>query len=87
MINWRSIEKDGYPINDHKAYLVTDGKEISTTNISGIRHFKGDGNPTFTFKRWSGDENTYEDNGCCSGIRMFELKPTHWCPTDELNLP
>ena len=40
-----------------------------------------------TFKGWIGDENTYEDNSCCSGERMFDLIPTHWCPTDELNLP
>jgi len=87
MINWRSIKEAGYPKNHHITYLVTNGKEISTTNIHGSTLFKGDGNPVFTFKGWSGDENTYEDNNCCSGERMFDLVPTHWCPVDELNLP
>jgi hypothetical protein len=87
MINWRSIAEVGYPTNSHKTYLVTDGKDISTSDVSGSTHFKGDGNPIFTFKGWSGDENTYEDNSCCSGERMFHMVPTHWAPTDEINLP
>jgi hypothetical protein len=80
MINWRSIEEVGYPKKDNKTYLVTDGKYISTTDIHGSTHFKGDGNPTFTFIGWSGDDS-------CSGERIFDMKPTHWCPTDEINLP
>jgi len=87
MINWRCIAEVGYPTNSHKKYIVTDGKDISTTECHGITHFKGDGNPTFTFKGWSGDENTWEDNSCCSGERVFDMTPTHWAPVDEINLP
>lgn len=87
MIDWRNIEEVGYPKDSNKKYLVTDGKDISTTDIAGSTLFKGDGNPVFTFKYWSGDDNTWEDNQCCSGERMFDMKPTHWCPVDELNLP
>ncbi len=87
MINWRSIEKDGLPTNGSKKYIVTDGKDISTSDVRGTTRFKGDGNPIFTFEGWSGDDNTFDDNQCCSGTRMFEMKPTHWCPIDELNLP
>ena len=86
MINWRSIKEVGLPTEDTK-YLVTDGKDISTTNVSGITRHKGDSKPTFTFYGWSGDDNTYEDNECCSGTRMFDIIPTHYCPTDEINLP
>jgi len=87
MINWRNIKTEGYPTNGNIKYLVTDGKDISTTEASGNTHFKGDGNPIFTFSKWSGDDNTYEDNQCCSGPRCFDMTPTHWCPTNELNLP
>jgi hypothetical protein len=87
MINWRKISDVGFPTDPHKKYLVTDGEDISTTDIGGNTRFKGDGNPTFTFKSWTGDDNTYEDNSCCSGIRMFDMTPTHWCPTDEIELP
>jgi hypothetical protein len=87
MINWRSIAELGLPTDNNKKYLVTDGKDISTTGMYGITHFKGDGNPTFTFTDWSGDDNTCEYNDCCSGIVRFEMKPTHWCPIDELTLP
>jgi len=86
-INWRSIKDVGYPTNTNKKYLVTDGKDISTSDIYGSTLYKGDGNPVFTFKGWSGDDNTWEDNSCCSGTRMFELVPTHWCPVDEIPLP
>mgnify|MGYP006901792388 CR=1 FL=1 len=78
MIQWRNIKDVGYPTNSNKSYLVTDGKEISTSNIYTTNK---------TFMGWAGDENTYEDNQCCSGIPMFDLIPTHWCPTDEINLP
>jgi hypothetical protein len=87
MIKWRNISKVGNPKDCHKNYLVTDGRDISTTEIHGTTHYKGDGNPTFKFSSWSGDENTYEDNSCCSGKRMFHMVPTHWCPTDEIDLP
>ena len=87
MIKWRSIKEVGNPVNSNINYLVTDGKEISTSDINISTLFKGDGNMIKTFKGWIGDENTYEDNSCCSGERMFDLIPTHWCPTDELNLP
>jgi hypothetical protein len=86
-INWRSIQDDGLPTDTNKKYLVTDGKDISTSDIYGSTHFKGDGNPTFTFKGWGGDDNTWEDNSCCSGTRVFDMQPTHWCPTDEIALP
>ena len=86
MINWRKIADVGNPTED-KTYLVTDGTEISTSDIKISILFKGDGNPIKTFKGWDGDLNTYEDNGCCAGTRMFNMTPTHWCPTDELNLP
>lgn len=87
MINWRDIKEVGNPTDSNNKYLVTDGKDISTSDIHGTTHFKGDGSPTFTFKGWSGDDNTYEDNSCCSGTRMFDMKPTHWCPINEINLP
>lgn len=87
MINWRSIKDIGYPTDGNKKYFVTDGKDISTTEVSGVTHFKGDNKPTFTFKSWSGDDNTYEDNSCCSGTKVFDMTPTHWCPIDEINLP
>ena len=84
MINWRSIEKDGYPKDTNKSYLVTDGKEISTTNASIQKNYNtGD----VRFIEWTGDENTCEDNECCSGEVVFELTPTHWCPTDEIDMP
>jgi hypothetical protein len=87
MINWRKISEVGNPTNSHGKYLVTDGNDISTSDVTGVTHYKGGGNPTFTFKGWTGDENTYEDNSCCSGERMFDLMPTHWCPIEEINLP
>lgn len=87
MINWRNIEKVGFPTDQHEKYIVTDGKDISTTDIYGTTRFKGDGNPKFTFEGWSGDDNTQEYNDCCSGKRVFEMIPTHWCPARELNLP
>jgi len=86
-MNWRSIKKVGNPTDGNKTYLVTDGTDISTSDISISTHFKGDGNPTRTFEGWVGDENTWEDNQCCSGERMFDMTPTHWCPTDEIKLP
>jgi hypothetical protein len=87
MINWRSIKEVGTPDNTHIKYLVTDGKDISTSGIYGSTLFKGDGNPVFTFKGWDGDDNTWEDNSCCSGTRVFDMAPTHWCPIDEIALP
>jgi hypothetical protein len=82
--NWRSIAEVGTPTDSNKSYLVTDGRECSTTDIhirknytTGVTEFIG----------WIGDENTYEDNPCCSGERRFELFPTHWIPTDEIPLP
>lgn len=84
MINWRNIVEKGYPIDNSKSYLVTDGKSISTTNIDVVRDYNAG---TTKFKKWTGDENTYEDNQCCSGTPCFDLIPTHWCPTDEIELP
>ena len=82
-INWRNIADVGNPTDNNKSYLVTDGKEISTTSISCKWISKNE----WSFLKWSGDENTYEDNSCCSGEIMFDILPTHWCPTDEINLP
>lgn len=87
MIKWNKISDVGYPTDSNKTYLVTDGIDISTTEMYGTTRFKDNEKPTFTFKGWSGDENTYEDNSCCSGTRMFHMTPTHWFPTDEINLP
>ena len=84
MINWRSIREVGHPTDCNKSYLVTDGKDVSTTNVS-ITTFYNTGKTSFN--KWTGDENTYEDNQCCSGTPMFDLIPTHWCPTDEIELP
>lgn len=84
IMNWRDTSKVGVPLDDNKSYLVTDGKECSTTNIAVRKnHDTGE----LTFVRWTGDENTYEDNQCCSGTPMFDLVPTHWIPTDEIPLP
>jgi len=85
MINWRSIKVDGHPTDENKTYLVTDGREISTSDIDVSRYY-GD-NPRVEFRGWTGDENTYENNECCSGERVFDLVPTHWCLTDEIGLP
>lgn len=84
MINWRSIKEVGHPTDDNKSYLVTDGKDVSTTNASINTNYK---TGETKFYKWTGDENTYEDNSCCSGTPMFYLTPTHWCPTDEIELP
>jgi hypothetical protein len=86
MINWRSIAELGPPLEDKK-YLVTDGKDISTTDAKLSRDYRGGGPPIVTFTGWSGDDNTVEYNECCSGTVRFEMNPTHWCPIDELNLP
>ncbi len=86
-LNWRSIERDGYPSDPYATYLVTDGKEIATTEVSGTIHFKKNEPRIFVFKEWSGDPNTSEYNDCCSGERTFELTPTHWVPVSEINLP
>lgn len=84
MINWRSIKIEGMPRGLNKTYLVTDGKEVSTTDIRINTNYK---TGKLEFNGWSGDSNTYEDNQCCSGTPMFDLIPTHWCPTDEIKLP
>ncbi len=78
MINWRDIKTVGFPTDMYKKYLVTDGKDISTSDISTNNG---------KFVDWKGDDNTGEDNQCCSGTKYFEMLPTHWCPIDELNLP
>lgn len=83
-MNWRDISKVGVPLDTSKSYLVTDGKECSTTNID-VKTNCNTGEKTFL--KWTGDENTYEYNECCSGERMFGLIPTHWIPTDEIPLP
>ena len=87
IINWRKIADVGYPTDDNIDYIVTDGTDLSVTGITGTKHFKGDGNPTFTFGYWTGDENVWEDNSCCAGERMFDMTPTHWCPASEIDLP
>jgi hypothetical protein len=87
MINWRCIAEVGFPTDGNKTYLVTDGTDISTTEAGGQTDYRGDGKPTFKFKEWVGDDNTGEDNSCCSGERYFDMCPTHWCPTDEIKLP
>ena len=87
MINWRSIKEDGYPTDDIK-YIVTDGTDISTTRIYVVISFDTDDNKGIKkFRKWTGDDNTYEDNQCCSGSPCFDMIPTHWCPANELNLP
>ena len=83
MINWRCIKTDGTPTDSNKKYLVTDGKDISTSDISVYNFSKG----KIRFDGWTGDDNTWEDYHCCSGTRKFDLVPTHWCPIDELNFP
>ena len=87
MINWRNIEEVGNPTDPHMTYLVTDGKEMATTQIYSSTRFKGGEPPITTFKGWKGDENTQEDNDCCSGPLKLLITPTHWCPTNEINLP
>lgn len=83
-INWRDIKTHGYPTDHSETYLVTDGHEIATTQITGKAYYERE---NFEFSRWTGDPNTYEDNSCCSGTRSFDLVPTHWCPAKEINLP
>jgi hypothetical protein len=84
-MNWRNIEKDGYPTNDNK-YLVTDGVDISTSDVNGTTFFTKTG-IIFKFHSWVGDDNTWEDGHGSSGIPMFDMIPTHWCPIDEIELP
>ena len=84
IMNWREILKVGTPTDANKSYLVTDGKEVSTTNISITTNYN---TGATKFNGWTGDENTYEDNQYCSGTPMFDLIPTHWLPTDEIQLP
>ena len=86
MINWRSIKNVGYPTDDIK-YIVTDGQDISTTLIHVVTTFDDNNKTVKKFKKWTGDDNTYEDNSCCSGPSCFSMTPTHWCPANELNLP
>ena len=83
-MNWRSIKEEGEPTDSSVSYLVTDGRDVFTTNIDTIKNYK---TGVIKFDRWSGDENTYEDNDCCSGRSMFELEPTHWLPASEIKLP
>jgi hypothetical protein len=84
MINWRTIKEVGYPTDSNKSYLVTDRKDVSTSNVSIQKNYN---TGETKFNKWTGDENTYEENPCCSGTPMFDLTPTHWCPTDEIELP
>lgn len=67
-MNWRDINKVGVPLDANKSYLVTDGKECSTSNID-VRTNYNTGEKTFL--KWTGDENTYEDNQCCSGTHVW----------------
>ena len=83
-MNWKSIEKDGYPMDSSKSYLVTDGEAISTSNINVFTNYTTQNS---RFIAWTGDENTNEDNSCCSGERCFDLEPTHWICTSEIPLP
>jgi hypothetical protein len=84
MINWRSIKEVGYPTDSNLKYLVTDGKDISTSDASINKNYN---TGETKFNKWIGDDNTWEYNDCCSGERVFEMKPTHWCPINEINLP
>lgn len=86
-INWRSIKEVGFPLDANKKYLVTDGKDISTSEIRTRTLYKEGEQPLTKFIDWKGDENTSEDNSCCSGEICFLMDPTHWCPIDEINLP
>ena len=83
MLNWRKISVVGNPLDSSKSYLVTDGTDISTTDIDVHQYHTGE----IKFLDWTGDESTYENNQCCSGERVFDMEPTHWCPTDEIELP
>lgn len=87
MIIWRSIKDVGMPTDRNKDYLVTNGKEFSVSGLACNMRFKDGCPPEITKSWWTGDENVWEDNSCCSGERIFDMTPTHWCPTDELNLP
>ena len=80
MINWRS----GLPTDFSKKYLVSDGKDISTSTISTRKDYE---TGEIKFREWVGDDNTYEHNECCSGTPCFDLTVCYWCPIDELNLP
>jgi hypothetical protein len=84
MINWRCIKDVGYPTNTKLKYLVTDGTDISTSDIDVAKDYN---TMEIRYIKWTGDDNTWENNQCCSGERIFDLKPTHWIPLNELNLP
>ena len=86
MINWRSIKEVGFPTDESINYLVTDGKNISVSAIACNHYFK-DNNHIIKFSEWTGDENVWEENSCCSGTRVFDMNPTHYCPVTEINLP
>jgi len=85
-MNWRSIKDVGYPKDGNNKYLVTDGVDISTSEVNGTTTFSKSG-VSFKFHSWAGDDNTWEDGHGCSGIPMFDMTPTHWCPIDEIELP
>ena len=85
-MNWRSIAEVGMPTDTNATYLVTDRKEVATTQIDRRHRRKPEGGYD-SFMMWVGDENTWEDNQCCSGDRQFDLVPTHWMPVNEIQLP
>lgn len=84
MINWRSIKEIGLPTKDDQKYLVTDGKDISTSTCDILKNYN---TGESRFLNWEGDDNTHEENSCCYGTKVFIMNVTHWCPISELNLP
>ncbi len=86
-LNWRKISDVGLPTDRHADYFVTDGKSVSVSAIHGMTKFRAGSDPVFTFMSWAGDDNVYEDNDCCSGTKILDMDPTHWCPVNEINLP
>ena len=86
MLNWRNVKIDGNPVNVNGKYLVTDSKDISTSGINGVVWYGGS-EAKFTFMGWTGDDNTYEDNSCCSGEKCFDMDVKYWCPVEEIELP
>lgn len=85
MIDWTSI-KDALPDDPHAIYLVTDGNEVATTEVSGIVRYINYPEYTFKFDRFTGCPNT-EYSGEVEGRKELQLNPTHWAKIDKSMLP
>ena len=73
MINWRSVEIDGFPKDKNVGYLVSEGNYIEFSDIDDYTD------------RWIGG-SVYALYSEVSGTE-FDFHVKFWCPVSELNLP